>query len=134
MPKLDEQLVALATMSLAQLREEWVRVWKAPAPRFPPDLLRLGIAYRLQEQAGGRKINADRLIRSAAGKSARQPIKPGTQFIRSWNGRTIEAIAEEDGYRFDDQVYPSLSAIAKQVTGVHWSGPRFFGLTGGQGA
>lgn len=133
MPKLEEQLAALATMSPAQLREEWARVCKAPAPRFPPDLLQLGIAYQLQERAGARKINAERLIRNAAGGSARQAIRPGTQFIRSWNGRTIEATAEEAGYRFDDRLYPSLSAIAKQVTGAHWSGPRFFGLTGGQG-
>ncbi len=134
MPKLDEQLAALATMSPAQLREEWARVWKAPAPRFPPDLLQLGLAYRLQEKASGRKINAERLIKNAAGRPARQAIKPGTRFIRSWGGRTIEATAEEGGYRFDDHVYPSLSAIAKQVTGAHWSGPRFFGLIGGQGA
>lgn len=134
MGRLEEQMTALATMSPAQLRDEWTRVWNAPAPRFPPDLLQLGIAYRLQERASGRKVHAERLIKNAAGGSARQAIKPGTQFIRSWNGRTIEATAEESGYRFNDEVYPSLSAIAKQVTGAHWSGPRFFGLTAGQGA
>jgi len=135
MPKLDEQLAALATMSSAQLREEWVRVWKRPAPRFTPELLRLGIAYRLQERASGRKVNAERLVRRAAAeKQSRQAIKPGTQFIRSWNGRTIAATAEERGFRFGDRVYPSLTAIAREVTGAHWSGPRFFGLTGGPGA
>ncbi|TIV42501.1 MAG: DUF2924 domain-containing protein, partial [Mesorhizobium sp.] len=25
-------------------------------------------------------------------------------------------------------VYPSLSSIARKITGAHWSGPRFFGL------
>jgi len=135
MPKLEEQLAALATMSPAQLREEWTRFWKAPAPRFTPQLLRLGIAYRLQERASGRKVNAERLVRrAAAGALSSQVIKPGTQFIRSWNGRTIAATAEERGFRFGDRVYPSLSAIAKEVTGAHWSGPRFFGLTGGSPA
>jgi len=130
MPKVDEQLAALATMSLAQLREEWARVWKSPAPRFTPDLLRLGIAYRLQQDATARKIDPAKLLRKAsAAKPARSPIKPGTEFIRSWNGRTITVTAEEGGFRFDEHVYPSLSAIAKQVTGAHWSGPRFFGLT-----
>ena len=27
------------------------------------------------------------------------------------------------------QTYPSLTTIAKRITGTHWSGPRFFGLT-----
>ncbi len=135
MGKLGEQLDALATLSPAQLRDAWARVWKTSAPRFTPDLLRLGIAYRLQQQASGRRIDAERLIKSAAaGTPAKQAIKPGTQFIRSWNGRTIAATAEERGFRFDEQLYPSLSAIARHVTGAHWSGPRFFGLSGGQGA
>ena len=29
----------------------------------------------------------------------------------------------------DDREYPSLSRIAQAVTGTHWSGPRFFGIT-----
>ena len=135
MRKLEEQLAALATMSPAQLRDEWARVWKSPAPRFTPYLLRLGIAYRLQQRASGRKIDAERLVSNAtAGKSARQTIKPGTEFIRSWNGSTIAVTAEDKGFRFDDRLYHSLSAIAKEVTGAHWSGPRFFGLARGQGA
>ncbi|MBL8583942.1 MAG: DUF2924 domain-containing protein, partial [Rhizobiaceae bacterium] len=32
------------------------------------------------------------------------------------------------GYVFEAKVYPSLSAIARLITGAHWSGPRFFGL------
>ena len=35
----------------------------------------------------------------------------------------------DNGYRFDGKTYPSLTAITKRITGTHWSGPRFFGLT-----
>ena len=35
----------------------------------------------------------------------------------------------DNGYRFDGKTYPSLTTIAKRITGTHWSGPRFFGLT-----
>ena len=35
----------------------------------------------------------------------------------------------DKGYRFDGKTYPSLTTIAKRITGTHWSGPRFFGLT-----
>jgi Protein of unknown function (DUF2924) len=35
----------------------------------------------------------------------------------------------EDGFEYKGQRYRSLTVIAEQITGVHWSGPRFFGLT-----
>ena len=99
-----------------------------PCPRLAPDLLRLGIAYRLQEKASGKRAKL-RLPRAAGGK--RPPrITPGTQLVRGWNGRTISVVAEEQGFSFEGKRYPSLSAIAAHVTGAHWSGPRFFGLTG----
>ena len=33
-----------------------------------------------------------------------------------------------NGFVFDGKTYRSLTAIAKRITGAHWSGPRFFGL------
>ncbi|MFZ3585360.1 DUF2924 domain-containing protein [Loktanella sp. DJP18] len=33
-----------------------------------------------------------------------------------------------DGFVWRDTRYRSLSAIAREITGAHWSGPRFFGL------
>jgi len=34
----------------------------------------------------------------------------------------------EDGFEFDGQRYRSLTRVATLITGVHWSGPVFFGL------
>jgi hypothetical protein len=34
----------------------------------------------------------------------------------------------EDGFEFDGRTYHSLSRIASEITGAHWSGRRFFGL------
>ena len=34
----------------------------------------------------------------------------------------------ENGFQFDGKSYRSLSAVARQITGAQWSGPRFFGL------
>jgi hypothetical protein len=54
MSALPDQLAALATMSPVQLRIEWRRVYQAPpSSRLTPDLLRRGIAYRLQERIHG---------------------------------------------------------------------------------
>ena len=46
-------LERLADMSTDELKAEWARRYAAPAPNLPPKLLRLGIAYRLQEQRLG---------------------------------------------------------------------------------
>jgi hypothetical protein len=55
-------------------------------------------------------------------------LRPGTRLVREWNGRTHVVDVSEDGFVFDGKTYRSLSAIAKRITGAHWSGPRFFGL------
>ena len=58
----------------------------------------------------------------------RRRLSPGARLIREWGGRTHVVDVIEGGYVFEAQVYPSLTAIAGQITGAHWSGPRFFGL------
>lgn len=55
-------------------------------------------------------------------------LRSGTHLVREWNGRTHHVEVLESGFMFDGREYRSLSAIAKRITGAHWSGPRFFGL------
>lgn len=57
----------------------------------------------------------------------RKPV-PGARLLRDWNGRTHVIDVTENGYLYDGTIYRSLSAIARRITGAHWSGPRFFGL------
>ncbi len=52
----------------------------------------------------------------------------GTRLMREWNGRMHVVDVTDQGIVFDGRVYGSLSAVAKRITGAHWSGPRFFGL------
>ena len=55
--------------------------------------------------------------------------KTGTTLVRQWRGRTHKVLVGEDGFEYEGQRYRSLSVIAERITGAHWSGPRFFGLT-----
>lgn len=127
MTKLANQLASFEQMSRPELQAQWGRVFKRPAPNLSAELLRLAIAYRLQEKKLGGLSRAS--IASLNASNAGRPlIKPGTRLVRSWNGRTITVEVEEHGFTFKDRRYPSLSAIAREVTGSHWSGPRFFGL------
>ena len=58
----------------------------------------------------------------------RVPLCPGTRLLREWNGRQHFVEVVDKGFVFDGKTYRSLSAIARRITGAHWSGPRFFGL------
>ena len=56
------------------------------------------------------------------------PPAPGTRLMREWNGRMHVVDITEEGILFDGKLYRSLTAVARRITGTHWSGPRFFGL------
>jgi len=56
-------------------------------------------------------------------------LKPGTRMIREWRGQTCSVLVQKDGFQWRGTTYRSLTTIAKEITGAHWSGPRFFGLT-----
>jgi hypothetical protein len=48
---------------------------------------------------------------------------------RQYQGREYRVIVTADGhYEFETRAYPSLSMIAREITGSRWSGPVFFGL------
>ena len=122
------QLAELATMSPAQLRSVWASECDAPAPNISADLLRLGIAFELQRKASGRKEQSlARLLRQHPVPT----LRPGTELVRTWNGRTLRVRAADDGFVFEDRTWKSLSSIANYVTGTTWSGPRFFGVNAG---
>ena len=64
----------------------------------------------------------------APASQPRRRLTPGARLMREWGGRTHIVDVIEGGYVFEAKIYPSLTAIAGKITGVHWSGPRFFGL------
>lgn len=66
-----------------------------------------------------------------AGRPTAPIYKPGTRLIREWQGVTHEITIEEKGFMWNGLRYRSLSRIAQEITGTKWSGPRFFGLNGG---
>lgn len=121
-----------------QPRSALVDLWHEAFDEQPPRGLRQAflarlLAYDLQVQARGglspRLVK--RLQATAAGDTPRPAapqLRPGAQLLRTWNGVTHRVEVVEDGYRYRGEIYRSLSAIAKRITGAHWSGPRFFGL------
>ena len=137
--EVQRRLEALCDLRPDELRREWRRLYRSQPPRLSRDLLIRAIAYRMQElrygglsKATSRKLAA---LVQARGSDAEiapegaQRIRAGARLVREWNGRTHTVTVEEDGFSYAGRNYRSLSAIAREITGARWSGPRFFGLT-----
>ena len=58
-------------------------------------------------------------------------LKPGTVLVREYQGDRHTVTVVPGGYVWRDATYASLSAIACNITGTAWNGPRFFGLRAG---
>jgi hypothetical protein len=135
-----EQITALTQMPTHELRANWRKIYRADPPRrIPRDLLMRAVAYQIQERAyGGLDRKTKRRLRTLARSlesdgrlplSSGPSLKPGAKLIREWHGKTYRVAVLEDGFEFDGERYRSLSKIAREITGAHWSGQRFFGLT-----
>ncbi len=66
-------------------------------------------------------------------RTKKPELQAGVTLIRKWRGKTykVKVIEDHKGqkrYQFADREYRSLTHIAQEITGAHWSGPRFFGL------
>ena len=137
---IEERLQELIKMNSAGLAEVWTKVADSPAPNVSASLLRRFIAQRLQEKRHrglpilvSRELDAiaanGSTATTASGPAPAVIIRAGTRLIREWNGRTISVTAIENGFEYEGKQFGSLTHIASEVTGTHWSGPRFFGLT-----
>lgn len=137
MTKLDRKLAELHSMTPAQLRALWRECWRRPAPDIGPDLLRRGIAWKLQARLHGdlpsnigRNIDsfAERLRRGEE-LTARSPsLRAGSRLVREWQGKAHHVIVLDEGFEHEGRRYSSLTQIASAITGVRWSGPVFFGV------
>lgn len=142
-PDLSSEIGALADLDLSALRQRWLELYCSTAPaRMSRQLFVQAIAYRLQEKAigglpralrmrldNGETYNGGTAKGNRARLSVQRRVKPGTQFLREWQGRTHKVTATDDGrFLYRGKVYRSLSTIARTITGTRWSGPAFFGL------
>ena len=55
-------------------------------------------------------------------------LEPGDQLIRIYKGSLIEVEVTENGYRWNGEVYPTLTHISWKAAGYQIGGNNFFGL------
>jgi hypothetical protein len=133
------KLERLKQLSSDGLRTEWRRFYRSePPPRIGRDLMIRAVAHKMQEQAfGGLKGPVKRKLKAlmetigsgkCTGVAGAAVLKPGMRLMREWRGQRYDVLILDSGFEYRGRTYQSLTAIAGEITGTHWSGPRFFGL------
>lgn len=133
-PPVDE----IEAMDRAGLLALWRTLYDAAPPKnLSQPFLRRVLAFENQARAqGGLPTGfASKLSRAVAENKPKPSgaLRPGGRLLREWNGVTHVVDVTEQGFRWREQNWRSLSVIAREITGAHWSGPRFFGLNKGAG-
>ena len=156
-PSLAGEIAALGRLSVRELRSRFAAVFGASTQAHNKVWLVKRLAWRLQALAEGdlsqrARHRAAELVLDAdlrlspprpdpapADTPAQEPTlrlpaderlpRPGSILTRRYKGRTLQVEVLEHGFAYDGQVYRSLSAVAKAVTGSHCNGFLFFRLT-----
>jgi Protein of unknown function (DUF2924) len=136
MNRIQDQLELIADMPRECLNAEWQRLFgKAPPRGFNLDMLRLGLTYDLQSRKSGHLPSGvarsiERGARTGPKARMQNTVLPvGTRLARDWHGVCHHVLVTDIGYNYRDRHFGSLTAIAREITGAAWSGPRFFGLS-----
>jgi len=141
--EVDRQISELVDRSTRELRLTWRQSYGTGPPLgLSRDLLIRALTNQLQEQSyGGMSRALRRRLQSLSGASAKATmavdpglvLKTGTTLVRQWRGHAHTVLVREDGFEYQGECYRSLTVVAERITGAHWSGPRFFGLTKREG-
>jgi hypothetical protein len=158
---IGKELAALQRMTVRELRERYAEVFGEQTPAHNKVWLVKRIAWRIQALAEGdlserarrraAELACDADLRlsppkakPASAESQQTNIAslrlklddrlppPGTVITRRYKGDVLQVKVLPHGFEFEGEVYKSLSAVAKAITGSHTSGYLFFRL-GGKG-
>jgi hypothetical protein len=138
--QIAQEIERISGLDLTGVRALWRATFKKEPPAgLTRDFLVRQLAWRIQEKAfGGHDAAALKLLDAYGRQDADKVVlfrrlKPGTSVIREYQGVRHIVTISEGGFIWQGKTYDSLSAIAREITGSRWNGPRFFGLrTGGR--
>jgi hypothetical protein len=149
------EVAALQRMTVKQLRTRYAEVFGEDTNGHNKAWLVKRIAWRLQALAEGglserarqraAELANDADLRLSPPKADPAPAErtktvalrvkgdnrlplPGTVITRKYKGETLHVKVLPHGFEFEGEVYKSLSAVAKAITGQHCNGYYFFRL------
>jgi hypothetical protein len=156
----SKQLTALKRMTVRELLARYAEVFDEQPPRTNNRAwLIKRIAWRIQALAEGdlserarrraAELANDADLRLSPPKeqppsipaapelhlrSDRRLPPPGSIIVKEYKGETLQVKVLTQGFEYEGEVYRSLSAVAKAISGSHCNGYLFFGLTRKGGA
>lgn len=126
------QLLSLGTLTREELTEKWKDLFGRTPPNYGTLFMRKRLAWRIQELFYGGIPEALQRVLHGDGDPLKpktgRSMRPGTILVRMWHGARHEVTILQNGFEYQGQLYRSLSAVAKKITGAHWNGRRFFQL------
>ena len=126
----DRVVAEIDRLDLEGLRKFWGQRYGTPPSLRSVPMMRMMLAWRVQSDAWGGLDSESRRALGRKGKVRAEGLDLGigARLTRQWQGKTHEVLVEVGGFRWQDQSYRSLSAVATAIAGSKWNGPRFFGL------
>lgn len=132
--QLEREIGRMCDFDRTELIELWVKAYgRKPFKGASRKLLIRSAAYQLQRKTLGglKRSTRQQLTQVANGGTMQRPhrkvkLQPGMRLMREWHGNNHIVDVTREGFVWNGKTYQSLSAIAKAITGAHWSGPRFF--------
>jgi len=139
-PSVVARIAGLPDLSIEEMRALWRELFGSDNPTPNRQFMERRIAYKLQEiefrkvdpsllERNKRRIKA--LVETGKARKLDRDIRlmPGTVLPREYQGIEHRVTVAQDGqYEFEGRRCPSLSMIAREITGTRWSGPLFFGV------
>ena len=132
---IEAEIDRVRSLGLDELRTLWRTTLRtSPPPALTKDLVARFICWHIQEQVfGGLDPDTAKLLDGLArgnqpGADGPRRLKSGTVLVREYQGERHTVTVVPGGYVWREATYPSLSTIARAITGTAWNGPRFFGL------
>ena len=137
---LRQQVDAINHKNMKELYDKFKELYGFESGVTSPRSLRKRIIYRLQEiYYGGVEPIDMEILDSIADKDPLANLKivatkratkvRGTKLYRIWKGKQYEVTVGAHGkYIFNGEMYKSLSAVARTITGTRWNGKLFFGV------
>ncbi|UXY16966.1 DUF2924 domain-containing protein [Chitiniphilus purpureus] len=138
------RLAALPSLPMAELWQVWDQYFGRRPVNPNRAFIESRIAYKIQEEAfGGLSHSTRQRLEAIGAKHSKIKLRarprdisfaPGTVLLREWGERTHKVVVTAEGlFEYEGNTFKSLTAVARQITGTHWSGPLFFGLNGKEG-
>lgn len=138
-PSVAARIGQLPHLSMDQLWTLWDEYFDKRPYHHHRTWLESRLAYRMQEHAFGPLKGAVRRKLEAIGESGILPprlrreadrLLPGTVLTRTFDHVEYRVLVRGPrDYEYDGRRFKSLTAVARTITGVSYSGPIFFGLS-----